>query len=95
MDAVRDARRDPIRTPTGEQVTDEELLKALPDGFLAMLSPEHRAAIDHLLARLAAAERVCGLVRVSLSPKLRQTKKKTYWWDVAAAVKEWETLAKP
>lgn len=75
-------------------MSDEELLKSLPDEFLAMLSPEQRAAIDRLPARLAAAERVCGLVRVSLSPKLRQTEKKTYWWDVAAAVKEWETLAK-
>ena len=76
-------------------MTDEERLKALPGDLLEMLSPEQRAAIDHLLARLAAAERVCGLVRVSLSPKLRQTEKKSYWWDVAAAVKEWETLAKP
>lgn len=51
------------------------------------------AALDHLLARLEAAEKVCGMLKVSLSPKLRKAaEKKTYWFDVAVAVKQWEDL---
>ena len=53
--------------------------------------PEARAALERLLARLAAAEKVCKLIRISLSPKLRAAHgKKIQWWDAGAAVKDWE-----
>jgi hypothetical protein len=79
-----------------ERMSDEEIVRTLPEEALALLSTEQRAALDRILARLAAAERVCELVKVSLSPKLRQaSEKKLHWWDVGIAVKEWEELAKP
>jgi hypothetical protein len=75
-------------------IKDEELLRDLPGEALALMSDDQRAAIDRVLARLAAAEKVCGMVRTSLSPKLRQASpKKLNWWDVGIAVKEWEVLA--
>lgn len=65
---------------------DEETLR----GCLVPDTGESEA-LDRILARLAAAEKVCELVKVSLSPKLRKaSEKKTYWWDVAIAVDEWE-----
>ena len=77
-------------------MSDEEIVQSIPDDGLAPVSAGQRAALDRILARLAAAEKVCELVRVSLSPKLRKAaEKKMYWWDVGIAVKEWETLAKP
>jgi hypothetical protein len=80
---------------TGERMSDEEIVRALPEEVLALFSTQQRAALDRVLARLAAAEKVCRLVGDSLSPKRRaEQAKKTYWWDVAAAVKEWETAAK-
>ena len=79
-----------------ERLSDEEIVQALPDEILKLLSAEQRGALDRILARLAAAEKVCEMIKVSLSPKLRrESDKKTYWWDVGIAVKEWETLAKP
>jgi hypothetical protein len=79
-----------------EHMSDEEIVRSFPEEALALLSAEQRAALDSILARLAAAEKVCDLVRISLSPKLRQaSEKKTHWWDVGIAVKEWEALAKP
>jgi hypothetical protein len=81
---------------TRERMSDEEIVEALPDEVLAELSAEQRAALDHVLARLAAAEKVCGLVKVGLSPKLRKSSgRKLYWWDVAIAVKEWEEITTP
>jgi hypothetical protein len=54
---------------------------------------EGAAALDRLLARLEAAEKVCELIKVSLSPKLRQAaSRKPQWWDVGIAVKQWEEL---
>ena len=53
-------------------------------------------ALERVLARLAAAEKVSEMVRVSLSPKLRQAApKKAYWWDVGIAIKEWEATREP
>jgi hypothetical protein len=80
-----------------ERMSDEEVVRALPDEILTLFSERQRAALDHVLARLAAAEKVCELVGVSLSPKRRAERRdqKVYWWDVAAAVKEWEGSAKP
>jgi hypothetical protein len=69
-------------------MTNEEILRAQ-----CASDPAAAAALDRLLARLAAAEKVCGMVKTSLSPKLRKAApKKLYWWDVGAAVQEWETL---
>ena len=79
-----------------ERMSDEQIVRTFPEEALVLLSAEQRAALDSILARLAAAEKVCELVRVSLSPKLRKaSEKKMYWWDVGIAVKEWETLARP
>jgi hypothetical protein len=80
-----------------EQDTDEEIVLGIPDEILAQLSADQRGALNNLLARLNAAERVCEMVGTSLSPKARAADKgkRTYWWDVAGAVKEWEKLAKP
>jgi hypothetical protein len=67
-------------------MTDEEILKTSCAAGTA-----EAAALDRVLARLAAAEKVSEMIRVSLSPKLRKAaEKKTYWWDVGMAVKEWE-----
>ncbi len=65
---------------------DEERLRALCGEDEAAV-----AALDRILGRLAAEERVCELVRVNLSPRLRkESVKKIYWWDVTTALKEWE-----
>ena len=78
-----------------ESMGDEEIVQALSDEILG-LSAEQRDAVDRVLARLAAAEKVCEMVKISLSPKLRKAStNKLYWWDVGMAVKEWETLLKP
>lgn len=78
-----------------EPMSDVETVRTLGEKSLAAISEEQRAALDRMLARLAAAEKVCGLVKISLSPKLRKASdKKLYWWDVAIAIDEWETLAK-
>ncbi len=67
-------------------MTDEEILKS---SCIADTAAE--AALDRVLARLAAAEKVSEMVKVSLSPKARKAaEKKTYWWDVGMAVKEWD-----
>lgn len=72
---------------------DEDLLRDLPADALA---PVQRAALDRILARLDAAERVCVMVGTSLSPKRRAAQdKKMHWFDVGIAVKQWEALAKP
>lgn len=69
-------------------MTDEETLRAIPAGTL---SPEREAALERVLARLTAAEKVCEMIRTSLSPKARKAaEKKTYWWDVGIAIKQWE-----
>lgn len=74
-------------------MTDEETLRALPD---KALTAEQRAALDHALARLEAAEKACRMVAASLSPKARASApKKTYWFDVAIALKQWQDLADP
>jgi hypothetical protein len=77
-------------------MSDEEIVRGLPAGALAELSEREKAAIDCVLARLEAAEKVCGMVGDSLSPKRRAASKdkKLYWWDVAGAVSDWEKLAK-
>jgi hypothetical protein len=67
-------------------MTDEEILKSS-----CVAGTAGEAALDRVLARLAAAEKVSEMVKVSLSPKARKAaEKKTYWWDVGMAVKEWE-----
>jgi TPP-dependent trihydroxycyclohexane-1,2-dione (THcHDO) dehydratase len=67
-------------------MTDEEILKSSCSADTATA-----AAVERVLARLAAAEKVSEMIKVSLSPKLRKAaEKKTYWWDVGMAVKEWE-----
>jgi TPP-dependent trihydroxycyclohexane-1,2-dione (THcHDO) dehydratase len=67
-------------------MTDEEIL-----GGCCANDEAAKAALDRVLARLAAAEKVSEMIKVSLSPKLRKAaEKKTYWWDVGMAVKEWE-----
>jgi hypothetical protein len=79
----------------GGRMSDEQIVQAIPDEILGQLSAEQRDAVARILARLAAAERVCEMVKISLSPKLRKgSEKKMYWWDVGIAIKEWETLAK-
>ena len=80
-----------------ERMSDEKTLQSFPDQILALLSAEQRAALDRILARLAAAEKVCRLVSGSLRPRRKTAEKgkRVYWWDVAIAVKEWEKVAKP
>jgi hypothetical protein len=79
---------------THTQPSDEEVLRELPDEVIALLSDRQRTALDGVLARLTAAERVCEMVKVSLSPKLRQAaEKKTHWWDVGIAIKQWEAVS--
>ena len=81
---------------TDVHTSDEEILRHLPDEVAAPLSEDQRAALDRVLARLTAAEKVCELVKVSLWPKLRQAaEKKTHWWDVAIAIKQWEEVSQP
>jgi hypothetical protein len=81
---------------SSERMSDEEIVRTLPDEVFALWSADQRAALDRILARLAAAEKVCGLVKVSLSPKLRkESEKKIHWWDVGMAIKEWESLTTP
>jgi hypothetical protein len=74
---------------------DLGLVRALSDSA----SVEQRAALDRVLARLEAAEKVCTLMSGSFSIKSRQERakqgKNVYWWDVAGAVNEWEKLVKP
>jgi hypothetical protein len=66
-------------------MTDVETVRACCTGA------EGAASLDRLLARLEAAEKVCELVKVSLSPKLRQAaSRKPQWWDVGIAVNQWE-----
>jgi len=78
----------------GEQMSDEEIVQTLP---AEALSAKQRAALDRVLARLAAAEKVCSLVRGSLRArrKTAEKEKRVYWWDVAIALEEWEKAAKP
>jgi len=79
---------------TSAHPSDEEIVRDLPDEVVALLSETQRAALGRVLARLAAAEKVCELVKVSLSPKLRQAAvKKPQWWDVGIAVKQWEEVS--
>lgn len=59
----------------GERKTDEEVVRTVPDEILALLSTEQRAALDRILPRLAAAERVCGLVSGSFTPQRRTAEK--------------------
>ncbi len=79
-----------------EQKSDEEVLQAL-----ATLSAQERDVLNRVLARLAAAETVCGLLRTNFTPNFtpkRRTAdkgKRAYWWDVAIALREWEKVAKP
>jgi hypothetical protein len=73
---------------TSGHPSDEEILRTLPG-----LPGDQLEAIGRVLARLEAAEKVCGLIKVSLSPKLRQAAdRKPQWWDVGIAVKQWEDL---
>lgn len=82
---------------TSEPMSDQEVVRTISDEILALFSARQRAALDNILARMEAAEKVCGLVGTSLSPKRRAAEKgqgkNVYWWDVAAAVKEWEKIA--
>ena len=79
---------------TGERMGDVEIVRSLAGEGLAQLSPEQGAAVDRVLARLEAAEKACRMVAASLSPKARAAAtKKTYWFDVAVALKQWQDLA--
>jgi hypothetical protein len=80
-----------------ERLSDEEIVQTIPDEIPTLLSAEQRAALDRILARLVAAERVCGLVSGNFTPKRKTAEKgnRVYWWDVAIAIKEWEKMAKP
>jgi hypothetical protein len=74
--------------------SDVEIVQALSGEGGAPLSSEQRAAVDRVLARLEAAEKACRMVAASLSPKARAAAaKKTYWFDVAIALKQWQDLA--
>jgi hypothetical protein len=77
-------------------LSDEEIVRHLPREALALFSEAQRAALERILARLAAAERVCELVAVNLSPKRRAAGegKHIHWWDVSGALKQWEESAK-
>ena len=81
-----------------QRTSDEETLRAIPGDVLAQLSDAQRAALDHVLARLEASEKVTWLVRDSLSPKARAANKNSgkhvYWFDVAGAIKQWEDLTR-
>ena len=79
-----------------ERMSDEDIVRILPTEAVAALSDEQRAALQRILARLEAAEKVCEMVKVSLSPKLRQAaERKLHWWDVGIAIKQWEEIEKP
>lgn len=79
---------------TEERMDDLEIVRALSGKAEAALTPEQRAAVDRVLARLEAAEKACRMVAESLSPKARAAAtKKTYWFDVAIALKQWQDLA--
>jgi hypothetical protein len=79
-----------------ERMSDEEIVQTLPSRTLALSSAEQPAALDRILARLTAAEKVCRLVGSNFTPKRRTAEKgkRVYWWDVAIAVEEWEKVAK-
>jgi hypothetical protein len=79
---------------TEERMDDVEIVRSLANGGLPALQPEQRAAVKRILARLDSAERACRMVAASLSPKARAAAtKKTYWFDVAIAIKQWQDLA--
>ncbi len=61
----------------------------------ALLSNEQLTHLDRILARLAAAEKVCILVGRSLKARRKKGEKgkRVYWWDVAIAIEDWEKLA--
>jgi hypothetical protein len=68
--------------------------KACLSEIAAALSEEQLAMLDHIMARLEAAEKVCTLVGSSLKSRGRSKDKgkRIYWWDVAIAIEEWEKL---
>ena len=79
-----------------ERTGDVEIVRALSSEAEAALTPEQRAALGRVLARLEAAEKACRMVAESLSPKARAAAtKKTYWFDVAVAIKQWQDAGQP
>ena len=78
---------------TEERMGDVEIVRGLAGGDLARL-PQQSTAVERVLARLEASEKACRMVAASLSPKARAAAtKKTYWFDVALAIKQWQDLA--
>jgi hypothetical protein len=79
---------------TEEHMGDVEIVRGLAGGDLARLLPGQSVAVERVLARLEASEKACRMVAASLSPKARAAAtKKTYWFDVAVAIKQWQDLA--
>jgi hypothetical protein len=79
---------------TEERLGDLEIVRSFSGEAEVALTAEQRAAVGRVLARLEAAEKACRMVAESLSPKARAAAtKKTYWFDVAIALKQWQDLA--
>ena len=77
-------------------MTNESIEQPFQSEIAGVLTEEQLADLDHILARLAAAEKVCAFVGSSLKSrrKSREKEKRVYWWDVAIAIEEWEKLAR-
>lgn len=86
---------------SSECMDNEESPKVLGDEVRAALRARERVAFDRLLARLAAAERVCRLTRTNFTPGFTPKRRgadragRAQWWDIGIALREWERLAKP
>jgi hypothetical protein len=83
----------------GSRPSTLEILKALPDQAGQALSAQQRAALGQVLVRLAAAERVCHLLRTNFTPSFTPKRRgadragRAQWWDLGIALKEWDKLA--
>lgn len=79
----------------------EEIPQILGDEVPASLRAQDRAALDRLLARLAAAETVCKLIRTNFTPDFTPKRRgadragRAQWWDIGIALEAWEKTAKP
>jgi len=86
---------------TAANPSAEELLKILPARVRETLTTQEREALARVLARLAAAERVCELLRTNFTsnftPKRRGADRpgRAQWWDLGIALREWERLVTP
>jgi hypothetical protein len=78
------------------RVTSEAIERSFRGAIAGALSEKQLADLDRILARLAAAKKVCALVSGSLKSRSRLVEKgkRVYWWDVAIAVEEWGKLAR-